>query len=105
MVAFTGSVEVGKSIMRRAAENVKKIGLELGGKSPNIVFADADFEAAIDGALIGDLRRHGRGLLGRLAAARRALRSTTASSASWSAAPWRSRSATRSTPRARWGRW
>ena len=52
MVAFTGSVEVGKSIMRRAAENVKKIGLELGGKSPNIVFADADFEAAIDGALI-----------------------------------------------------
>ena len=39
--------------MRRAAENVKKIGLELGGKSPNIVFADADFEAAIDGALIG----------------------------------------------------
>ncbi len=53
MVAFTGSVEVGKSIMRRGAENVKKVGLELGGKSPNVVFADADFEAAIDGALIG----------------------------------------------------
>ncbi|HTX69921.1 MAG TPA: aldehyde dehydrogenase family protein, partial [Thermoleophilia bacterium] len=53
MVAFTGSVEVGKHIMRRGAENVKKVGLELGGKSPNIVFADADFEAAIDGALIG----------------------------------------------------
>ena len=53
MVAFTGSVEVGKSIMRQAAQNVKKVGLELGGKSPNIVFADADFEAAIDGALIG----------------------------------------------------
>ena len=53
MVAFTGSVDVGKHIMRRAAENVKKIGLELGGKSPNIVFSDADFEAAIDGALIG----------------------------------------------------
>ncbi len=53
MVAFTGSAEVGKHIMRRAAENVKKIGLELGGKSPNIVFADADFDAAIDGALIG----------------------------------------------------
>ena len=52
MVAFTGSVEVGKHIMRRAAENVKKIGLELGGKTPNIVFADADFEAAIDGALV-----------------------------------------------------
>ncbi|MFA4964229.1 MAG: aldehyde dehydrogenase family protein [Thermoleophilia bacterium] len=53
MVAFTGSVEVGKHIMRQGAENVKKVGLELGGKSPNIVFADADFEAAIDGALIG----------------------------------------------------
>ena len=53
MVAFTGSASVGKSIMRQAATNVKKIGLELGGKSPNIVFADADFESAIDGALIG----------------------------------------------------
>ena len=53
MVAFTGSVDVGKHIMRKAADNVKKVGLELGGKSPNIVFADADFESAIDGALIG----------------------------------------------------
>jgi len=53
MVAFTGSVEVGKHIMRRGADNVKKVGLELGGKSPNIVFADADFDAAIDGALVG----------------------------------------------------
>ena len=53
MVAFTGSVDVGKNIMRKGAENVKRVGLELGGKSPNIVFADADFEAAIDGALIG----------------------------------------------------
>ena len=52
MVAFTGSVDVGKHIMR-AAENVKKIGLELSSKSPNIVFANTDFEAAIDGALIG----------------------------------------------------
>jgi betaine-aldehyde dehydrogenase len=53
MVAFTGSVEVGKHIMRKGAENVKKVGLELGGKSPNVVFEDADFEAAIDGVLIG----------------------------------------------------
>jgi betaine-aldehyde dehydrogenase len=53
MVAFTGSVEVGKHIMRKAADTVKKVGLELGGKSPNIVFADADFDAAIDGALVG----------------------------------------------------
>jgi betaine-aldehyde dehydrogenase len=53
MVAFTGSVEVGKHIMKVGSDTVKRVGLELGGKSPNIVFADADFEAAIDGALIG----------------------------------------------------
>ena len=52
-IAFTGSVETGRTIMHAAAEGVKKISLELGGKSPNIVFADAEFEAAIDGALFG----------------------------------------------------
>jgi betaine-aldehyde dehydrogenase len=52
-IAFTGSVEVGKIIMRSAADTLKKISLELGGKSPNIFFADADFEAAVDGALFG----------------------------------------------------
>src|SRR6266487_4535608 len=52
-IAFTGSVDVGKTIMRGAAGTLKKISLELGGKSPNILFADADFEAAVDGALFG----------------------------------------------------
>jgi betaine-aldehyde dehydrogenase len=52
-IAFTGSVSVGKTIMRAAAETLKKISLELGGKSPNIFFADADFEAAVEGALFG----------------------------------------------------
>ena len=52
-VAFTGSVPTGQTIMRAAAGNVKKISLELGGKSPNIVFADADFATAIDYALFG----------------------------------------------------
>src|SRR6476659_1630377 len=52
-IAFTGSVEVGKIIMRSASATLKKISLELGGKSPNIFFADADFEAAVDGALFG----------------------------------------------------
>ena len=52
-VAFTGSVEIGKSVMRTAADTLKKISLELGGKSPNIFFADADFEAAVEGALFG----------------------------------------------------
>jgi betaine-aldehyde dehydrogenase len=52
-IAFTGSVEVGKRIMRSAADTLKKVSLELGGKSPNIFFADADFEPAVDGALFG----------------------------------------------------
>jgi len=52
-IAFTGSLEVGKIIMRNSAETLKKVSLELGGKSPNIFFADADFEAAVDGALFG----------------------------------------------------
>jgi betaine-aldehyde dehydrogenase len=45
-IAFTGSTEVGRSIARGAAETIKRVTLELGGKSPNIVFADADLEAA-----------------------------------------------------------
>ena len=52
-IAFTGSAEVGKTIMRSAADTLKKISLELGGKSPNIFFADADFEIAVEGALFG----------------------------------------------------
>jgi betaine-aldehyde dehydrogenase len=52
-IAFTGSPEVGKTIMRSAANTLKKISLELGGKSPNIFFADADFEPAVEGALFG----------------------------------------------------
>jgi betaine-aldehyde dehydrogenase len=52
-IAFTGSVAVGKSIMKNAADSLKRVSLELGGKSPNIFFADADFEAAVDGALFG----------------------------------------------------
>ncbi|HZS61572.1 MAG TPA: aldehyde dehydrogenase family protein [Gemmatimonadaceae bacterium] len=52
-IAFTGSAAVGRTIMREAADSLKRVSLELGGKSPNIFFADADFEAAIDGALFG----------------------------------------------------
>jgi betaine-aldehyde dehydrogenase len=51
MITFTGSTAVGKEIMRLAAGNVKKIHLELGGKSPNIVFSDCDLEAAVGGTL------------------------------------------------------
>jgi betaine-aldehyde dehydrogenase len=52
-IAFTGSAAVGKIILKSAADTIKRVTLELGGKSPNIFFADADFEAAIDGALFG----------------------------------------------------
>jgi aldehyde dehydrogenase (NAD+) len=52
-IAFTGDTSTGKSIMRSAADTLKKITLELGGKSPNIVLPDADIEAAIRGATIG----------------------------------------------------
>jgi aldehyde dehydrogenase (NAD+) len=52
-IAFTGSTEVGKQIMREAAGTLKRLSLELGGKSPNIVFADADLEAAARGAMTG----------------------------------------------------
>ena len=53
MVTFTGSTKVGQSLMRAAAGNLKKIGLELGGKSPNIIFADADLDGAVEWAMIG----------------------------------------------------
>jgi acyl-CoA reductase-like NAD-dependent aldehyde dehydrogenase len=52
-IAFTGSTEVGKLIHRETADTLKHVSLELGGKSPNIVFADADVEAAVQGALTG----------------------------------------------------
>jgi acyl-CoA reductase-like NAD-dependent aldehyde dehydrogenase len=52
-VAFTGSTEVGKEIHRETASTLKRVSLELGGKSPNIVFADADVTEAVKGALVG----------------------------------------------------
>ncbi len=52
-IAFTGSVEVGKTIMRNAASSLKKVTLELGGKSPNVVFADSNLELAAKVALAG----------------------------------------------------
>ena len=52
-IAFTGSTAVGKEIMRGAADSLKRVTLELGGKSPNIVFSDADIDAAVRGAING----------------------------------------------------
>jgi aldehyde dehydrogenase (NAD+) len=52
-IAFTGSTAVGKEIMRGAADTLKRVTLELGGKSPNIVFSDADVDGAVKGAING----------------------------------------------------
>jgi acyl-CoA reductase-like NAD-dependent aldehyde dehydrogenase len=52
-ITFTGSTEVGRALVRASAGNLKKVSLELGGKSPNIVFADADLEAALKGVFMG----------------------------------------------------
>ncbi|WP_280833623.1 aldehyde dehydrogenase family protein [Mycolicibacterium frederiksbergense] len=59
-VAFTGSTEVGKRVLTASGGNLKKVSLELGGKSPNIVFADADLDAAVTGSLHAWLFNHGQ---------------------------------------------
>jgi aldehyde dehydrogenase (NAD+) len=59
-IAFTGSTEVGRQIMAMAARTVKKVTLELGGKSANIVLADADIDSAVDGAILGSFLHSGQ---------------------------------------------
>lgn len=59
-IAFTGSTEVGKKIVEASKGNLKKVSLELGGKSPNIVFADADFEQAVAGSVAAWMFNHGQ---------------------------------------------
>jgi phenylacetaldehyde dehydrogenase len=59
-IAFTGSTEVGKLIVHAAAGNLKKVSLELGGKSPNVVFKDADLDTAIPGAASAIFFNHGQ---------------------------------------------
>jgi betaine-aldehyde dehydrogenase len=53
MISLTGGIEAGRRLVQLSAANLKRVALELGGKSPNIVFADADFETAVDNALTG----------------------------------------------------
>jgi phenylacetaldehyde dehydrogenase len=59
-IAFTGSTEVGKLIVHAATGNLKKVSLELGGKSPNVVFKDADLDAAIPGSASAIFFNHGQ---------------------------------------------
>ena len=72
-VCFTGSTEVGKQIMAGCAEQVKRVTLELGGKSANIVFADADLAAAAAARAVRRLRQRRPGLLRPVADPRRAV--------------------------------
>ncbi|MEO1204830.1 MAG: NAD-dependent succinate-semialdehyde dehydrogenase [Pseudomonadota bacterium] len=60
MVTFTGSTEVGRILMGQAASTIKKVGLELGGNAPFIVFDDADIDAAVDGAMASKFRNAGQ---------------------------------------------
>ena len=59
-IAFTGSTEVGREIMRMASDSVKKVTLELGGKSPNIILDDADMDLAVEGAVFGTFFHQGQ---------------------------------------------
>ena len=60
MVSFTGSTEVGRVLLRTAADNVLKCGMELGGNAPFVVLDDADVDAALDGAMIAKMRNGGQ---------------------------------------------
>jgi succinate-semialdehyde dehydrogenase/glutarate-semialdehyde dehydrogenase len=59
-IAFTGSTEIGKLLMRQAASTVKKVALELGGNAPFIVFDDADIDSAVEGAIFSKFRNMGQ---------------------------------------------
>lgn len=59
-IAFTGSTEVGREIMQQAASTIKKVTLELGGKSPNIILDDADLDVAVDGSLWATFMHNGQ---------------------------------------------
>jgi succinate-semialdehyde dehydrogenase/glutarate-semialdehyde dehydrogenase len=58
-LSFTGSTEIGRALIKLAADNVLKVSMELGGNAPFVVFADADLDAAIDGAVIAKMRNIG----------------------------------------------
>ena len=58
-LSFTGSTEVGRILLREAADQVVNTSMELGGNAPFIVFADADLDAALDGAMIAKMRNAG----------------------------------------------
>ena len=60
LISLTGGIEAGRALLRASAVNIKRVALELGGKSPNIIFADADFETAVDNALTAAFTHSGQ---------------------------------------------
>ena len=63
-LSFTGSTEVGRTLIEQSAEQVLRVSMELGGNAPFLVFEDADLDAAVDGALLGEDAQRRRGLHG-----------------------------------------
>ncbi|MBR7512825.1 aldehyde dehydrogenase family protein, partial [Mycobacterium tuberculosis] len=59
-ITFTGSTEIGKILIKQAADTVKKVSMELGGNAPFIVFNDADLNRAVDGAIAAKFRNSGQ---------------------------------------------
>ena len=86
-IAFTGHVDTAKIIQKAAADTLKRTTFELGGKSPNVIFADADLDAAVAGAIPRHLLPRRPVLHGRQPAVRRVQRSTTSSSSGWPRRP------------------
>ena len=103
-ISLTGSVPTGKRVMAAAAETLKQVTLELGGKSPILVFEDADIENAVSGALLGNFYSAGEVCSnGTRVFVHRSLKREIPRAPAWSARR-RSCSAIRSTPRRRWAR-
>jgi acyl-CoA reductase-like NAD-dependent aldehyde dehydrogenase len=98
-IVFTGSTEVGRGVMAGCAERIKRLTLELGGKSANVVFADADLERAAASAPFAVFDNAGQDCCARSSA-----RPTTGSSSSWSRRSRASGSRTRPWTRPRWVR-
>ena len=63
-LSFTGSTEVGRRLVEQSAEQLLRVSMELGGNAPFLVFADADLDAAVEGAMIGEDAQHRRGVHG-----------------------------------------
>ena len=102
-VAFTGSTEAGRDVMARASGTIKRVTLELGGKSANVVFADADLERAAASAPVRRVRQRRAGLLRPQPRSWSSARSSTASSSSSWRPPRRWWWAIPRTPPPRWG--